>query len=86
MCDIDGKPLGADQAHLARSTYFDTVGGKRIIRLTESEKEQMLKDGKPVFHGVGEISGFFAEAPDFTINGVYGEKAKSEPAPSSPEA
>ena len=46
----------------------------------------MLKDGKPVFHGVGEISGFFAEAPDFTINGVYGEKAKSEPAPSSPEA
>jgi len=61
--------------HLQREVYMD-VAGDHYMRISPQE---MATSEDEVFQGVGEVHGFFVQAPDFTLFGRFGENKKTKP-------
>ena len=76
VCDINGAALSRDAMHNAREVFMDGFSGEHFIRISHEEKEAAAKAGQQVMQGVGEVHGWFIEAPDFTLIGRLGEKSK----------
>jgi len=75
LCDINGVTLPRDSQHLTRKVYLDTISGVYVLGISHEEKEAMLKAGNAdkVYQGAGRFSGWFTDAPDFTLKGRHGE-------------
>jgi hypothetical protein len=86
LANFDGSPVqsngvkyaGDDPSHIA--VYLDTITGNHMVKLSPALAAEVIKNGGKVFHGCGGVSGTFVKAPDFTLSGRYGEKAKDKPA------
>jgi len=68
LCDLDGNPIPNDQQWRAVPVYIDSFSGERMAQL----RSEQLGAVTPVYQAHGEVSGWFTDAPDFTINGVHG--------------
>jgi len=76
----DGEPLR--NFGEPREVYLDSMSGTRVMRISNAEKEALFAAGQgdTVSQGQGEVHGWFVDAPDYTVNGAHGDKAKKEPA------
>jgi hypothetical protein len=77
VCDHTGRPLGRDEKYNEREIFMDTMSGDYVMRVSHQEAAKLVAEGEvDVYDGIGEVHGKFIDAPDFTINGRNGERAK----------
>lgn len=84
LANLDGSPVqsdgikyaGDDPAHVV--VYLDTISGEHVVKVNQAAADAIIKDGGKVMRGCGGVSGLFVVAPDFTLSGRFGEKAKAK--------
>lgn len=83
LANIDGSPVmhngltyaGVHPDHV--EVYLDTISGNHFAKITHSSMIALQQKGEKFYQGVGGVTGWFIPAPDFTINGRHGDKAKN---------
>jgi hypothetical protein len=84
LANLDGSPVqsdgvryaGDDPAHVA--VYLDTISGQHVVKVSAAAAAKIRNDGGKVMNGCGGVGGLFIVAPDFTLAGRHGEKAKDQ--------
>ena len=82
LANLDGSPVqdngikyaGDHPDHVA--VYIDLISGTHVVKVTAAQAAALAEDGATLLHSCGGVHGVFVEAPDFTIMGYHGEKAK----------
>lgn len=81
LADLEGNPIrssgltfaGDDPAHV--EVFLDSLTGEYVAKISHSQAIAARKEGTTVYQGVGEVTGWFVDAPDFTLSGRHGERA-----------
>lgn len=84
--NLDGTPVQSKGLTYAGDdpdqveVYLDTLTGDYVAKVTHSQAIELREEGTVVYQGVGGVAGWFIDAPDFTISGRHGERAKASTA------